>query len=83
MDGRQDRTVTDKMPQATRRAVTSAGGRARAAKVAPAEQFAARGRGGSAANKPASLARRIAKQWPDLTRAERAEVREILKGVLK
>ena len=69
--------VVDKMDPDTRHAISSAGGRARAA-ADPTELFAARGAGGSAANRPASLARRIVKQWPTLTRAERAEVRAIL-----
>lgn len=69
--------MTDRMTPATRRAVASAGGKARSS-ADPDELFAARGAGGSAANRPASLARRIVKQWATLSRAERAEVREIL-----
>lgn len=61
-----------------RRAVTSAGGRARTAALTP-EQAAELGRNGAAAvNSAVGLARRIVKAWPTLTRAERAEVRAIL-----
>jgi len=69
--------MADKMPPATRERVASAGGRARAAGD-PEALYAARGAGGAAANRAASLARRIVRQWSSLTRAERAEVRAIL-----
>jgi hypothetical protein len=36
-----------------------------------------------AAHRPANLARRIVKAWPSLSRAERAEVAEILAAILK
>jgi hypothetical protein len=61
-----------------RQAVTSAGGRARVEALTPDER-AELGRAGAAAvNSAAGLARRIVKAWPELTRAERAEVRAIL-----
>jgi len=65
-----------------RREVAASGARARNATADPVEAFAARGAGGKAANSPASLARRIVKKWPEMTRAERAEVRAILAEIV-
>jgi len=71
------------MPPETRRAVASAGGRARVDALTP-EQATELGRAGAArANAPAALARRIARRWPELTREERAEVRAILRPLLR
>jgi hypothetical protein len=76
-------TVTDKMDPETRRVVASAGGRARIDALSP-EQATVLGRAGAArANAPASLARRIAKAWPALSAEERAEVRAILRTLLR
>jgi len=60
-----------------RRTVAAEAGRVRAAGD-PDELFAVRGAGGRNANSILSLAKRVAAKWPDASRAERAEVREIL-----
>lgn len=74
--------MTDRMSSDTRKAVTAAGGRARAAALSPEERSAIARAGAAKANRPASLARRIVDAWPSLSRAERAEVREILAAVM-
>lgn len=66
-----------------RRAVAAAGGHGRKEKADPATLTASGRAGAAAANAPATLARRIAKRWPDMTREERAEVRAILRPLLR
>ena len=72
------RAMIDRMPPETRKAVTSAGGHGRAAALTGEERAAVARSGGRASHTPASLARRIVKAWPGLSRAERNEVRAIL-----
>lgn len=66
--------------QRTRSAAVA--GRARVAQADPAEITAARRAGAAAVNSPAALARRIVRKWPELSRAERAEVRAILASLI-
>lgn len=66
-----------------RRAVAAAGGHARKAKADPATLTAGGRAGAAAVNSPAGLARRIAKRWEDTPREERAEVRAILRPLLR
>jgi hypothetical protein len=54
------------------------GGKQRWTDGDPEEVAATRRRAAATTNSPASLARRLVKAWPALTRAERAEVRAIL-----
>lgn len=75
--------MPDNMSAETRRTVTSAGGRGRAAALTPTERTASARTAANAAHAPANLARRIAKRWPELTQAERAEVRAILRPLLR
>lgn len=62
---------------ASRHAAMAEGGRDRWT-VDPAEALATRQRAAAAVNGPVGLARRLAKQWPDLGEDERAEVRAVL-----
>lgn len=75
--------MPDQLDRATRQAVTSAGGRARAAAMSADERAAVAAAGARAVNSPAGLARRIVKAWPSLSASERAEVRAILKDVMR
>lgn len=75
--------MTDRMDAETRQAVTSAGGHARAAALSADERSEIARAGARAANSPAGRARSIVKAWPALSRAERAEVREILAGIMR
>jgi hypothetical protein len=64
----------------TRATVASAGGSARAAAL-PAETRSEIARSGAAkTNSPLNYAQRIRRQWGGMSRAERAEVREVLGG---
>lgn len=65
-----------------RRAASAAGGHARKAKAGSAVLTASGRAGAAAVNGPAGLARRIVKKWPELGRAERAEVRAILAEIM-
>ena len=73
------------MDPETRERVTSAGGKARAAKLTPEQRSESARRAVASVNSPAGRARSIVRAWPSLSRAERAEVREILAsgGVLR
>lgn len=71
-------SMADRMSTDTRKAVTSAGGRGRAAAMTAQERAASARQAGRAGHSPAALARRIVKAWPDLTDTERAEVLGIL-----
>lgn len=75
--------MTDRLDPATRQRVTSAGGQGRAAALTPEQRAAIASAGAAASRSPAALARRIVKAWPDLSRAERAEVREILAPIMR
>lgn len=57
-------------------------GRARVAQADPEAMTAARRAGAARANSPGTLARRIVAAWPDLSRVERDEIREILAPLL-
>lgn len=69
------------MPAETRRRVTSAGGKARAATRTPAEQAAAGRRSAAALHSVPGLAKRLAARWPTATEEERAVARAILAGL--
>jgi len=56
-----------------------AAGQARAASMTADERAESARNAANAAHRPAALARRIVKAWPALSRAERAELREILR----
>jgi len=71
--------MTDHLDPDTRRRVTAAGGHGRAASLTEEERTASASTAARAAHRPAALARRIAKAWRETDRAERAEVREILR----
>lgn len=75
--------MADRMDSDTRARVTAAGGRARAEALTPEARAASASKAARAAHSPAALARRIVKAWPDLSRAERAEVRDILRSVIR
>lgn len=62
-----------------RRERASAGGRAVSAMLTPEERRERARRAVAVANSPAGRARSIVRAWPTLSRAERAEVREILR----
>jgi hypothetical protein len=64
---------------ATRTRVARAGGDGRAAALTPAERSASAAQAGAAGHRPAALARRIVKAWPDLVAEERAEVLAVLR----
>lgn len=64
-----------------RKTVASSGGRARMAAADPDELRRTRQAAAAAVNSPAALARRIVKAWPELGRAEKSEVREILAAI--
>jgi hypothetical protein len=64
-----------KMSNAERAAT---GGRGRAEALTPEERAESARTAARSAHAPATLARRIVKAWPELSRTERAEVREIL-----
>jgi hypothetical protein len=73
--------MTDRMTTVdaeTRQAVAAAGGRGRAEALTAAQRSEIARAGARAANSPAGRARSIVKAWAALTRAERAEIREIL-----
>jgi hypothetical protein len=72
--------MTDHLDSETRQRVTSAGGRGRALALTPEERAESARTAANSAHRPANLARRIVKAWPSLSRAERAEVREVLRG---
>ena len=74
--------MADRMDAETRQAVTSAGGHARAEALSAEERSEIARAGALAANSPAGRARSIVKAWPDMSRAARAEVREILAGIM-
>lgn len=71
------------MDKDTRARVTSAGGHGRARALTPDQRTASASSAARAAHSPAALARRIVKAWPDLSPAERAEVRAILRPTLR
>jgi len=71
--------MTDHLDPDTRRRVTAAGGHGRAASLTAQERAASASTAAKAAHSPAALARRVARAWPELSRAERAEVRAILR----
>lgn len=75
--------MADRMDAETRQAVTSAGGHARAAALTAEERADIARQGAARTNSPAALARRVVKAWPALSRVERAEVREILAGIMR
>ena len=58
-------------------------GRARMASMTPEERSDVARAGAAAANRPAALARRIAKAWPELPAFERAIVLKILAPLKK
>jgi hypothetical protein len=57
----------------------SLGGQARAEALSPDERVEIAKAGARAAHSPARMAQRIVKAWSSLSRAERAEVRGILR----
>lgn len=63
---------------ATRARVAKAGGDGRAAAMSEQEREASARTAANAAHRPATLARRIVRAWPDLSAEERAEVIGIL-----
>ncbi len=65
-----------------RKAASARGGKKRWTDADPDEVAATRRLAAAATNAPVALARRIVKAWPGLTRAERAEVREILAAIM-
>ena len=71
--------MTDRMDPETRKRVTRAGAAARNAAMTAEERSEAARRAVAAANSPAGRARSIVRRWPELSRAERAEVRAILR----
>src|SRR5689334_11188185 len=75
--------VADRLDPDTRRRVTSAGGHGRAVKLTPEQRAASAAAAARAMHSPASLANRIVRAWPDLSRAERAEVRQILATIMQ
>lgn len=62
--------------------MAAAGGRARVQNGDPADVTRVARAGAAAISSPAGLARRIVKKWPDMTRAERAEVWAILEPLM-
>lgn len=74
--------MADRMDPETRAEVTSLGGHARAAALSAEERAEIARAGARAANSPAGRARSIVKAWPTASRAERAEVLEILAAIL-
>ena len=62
----------------TRARVTAAGGRARAEAMTAEQRASVAGAAGAAGHRPVALARRIVKAWPNLTEAERDELRGVL-----
>jgi hypothetical protein len=71
--------MTDRMDPETRQRVTRAGAVALNASLTPEQRSEAARRAVAHANSPAGRARSIVKAWPGLSRAERAEVRDILR----
>ena len=69
------------MSPATRAAVTSAGGQARAEKLTPAQRAESARNAARAAHSAPALARRLAAKWAELDEAERDEVRQIFAPV--
>lgn len=64
----------------TRAAVASAGGAGRAAKLPPAARSEIARSGAAKTNSAPNYAQRIRRLWGGLSRTERAEVRDALKG---
>lgn len=73
--------MTDRMQPETRKAVTTLGGHARAAALTADQRSDIARTASAASKKPAALARSIVKAWPELDEAERAEVKNILRGL--
>lgn len=73
--------MADRMSPETRRAVTSAGGRARIDKADPDEMLRTRQAAARATNSPVALARRIVKAWPTLDRTDQLEVLAVLDDI--
>jgi hypothetical protein len=68
------------VPAERRAAIASQGGAARAEALAPADRSAIARTGAAATNSPLNYAQRIRRKWADMSRAERAAVREVLTG---
>lgn len=71
--------MADRMDPETRQRVTRAGAAALNASLTPEQRSESARRAVAHANSPAGRARSIVRRWPELSRAERAEVRKILR----